>query len=151
MKRMKRSRLRERREQRLEAGFEIAAVARAGEQRAEIEGEDLGADEIFGDSALVDAERESLGQRRLPDAGLADEDRVVLAPAREDVDRAVELLAATDQGIELAFSSALSEVRCKGGERIARARPPGPRRRESVSLRCSRPPLPRRRASTRRG
>ena len=43
---------------------------------------------------------------------------IVLAPTREDVDRAVELLAAADQGIELALGGALGQVRREGRQRI---------------------------------
>ena len=76
--------------------------------------------EVLGHAALVDAEREPLGERRLPDAGLADEDRVVLAAARQDVDRAIELGTAPDQRIELALRRPLRQVRREGAERIRR-------------------------------
>ena len=91
----------ERRDEGLEALLEVAAVARSRQQRAQVEGEDLGVLQVLGHAPLVDPQREPLGQRRLPDAGLADEDRVVLAAAGEDLGDAVELPPAPDQRIEL--------------------------------------------------
>ena len=101
MKRIGFARSRERRHERLEARLEVAAVARAGEHRADVEREDLGLAQVVGHAALADAQREPLGERGLADAGLADQDRVVLAAPRQDVDDAVELGAAADQRIEL--------------------------------------------------
>ena len=53
---------------------------------------------VAGDDAL----REPLGDRRLADAGLADQHRVVLRAAREHLDRAPDLLVAADHRVELA-------------------------------------------------
>src|SRR4029453_17311559 len=105
------------RHERLEARLEVAAVLRAGEQRAEVEGEDLRVAQVVRHLAVTDALREALRQRRLPDAALTHEDRVVLAPPREHVHRALELGLAPDQRIELPRSRQLREVR---GERLER-------------------------------
>src|SRR5881296_2491895 len=48
--------------------------------------------------------RETLDDRGLAHAGLANEDRVVLRAAREDLDDAPDLLVATDDGIDLALA-----------------------------------------------
>ena len=48
-------------------------------------------------------QRQPLGDRGLADAGLADEQRVVLAAAAQDLDHALELVLAADQRIDLAF------------------------------------------------
>ena len=77
----------------------------------------LGVAQVFGHLAGADALCEALGQRRLPDAALAHEDRVVLAPARQHVHRALELGVAADQRIELPLGRQLGEVR---GERLER-------------------------------
>ncbi len=45
---------------------------------------------------------EALGHRGLADARVADEHRVVLAPPAENLDRALELVGAADERIELA-------------------------------------------------
>ena len=51
---------------------------------------------------LQQPRREPFGERGLADAGVADEHRVVLAPAAEDLHRALQLVGAADQRIELA-------------------------------------------------
>ena len=53
---------------------------------------------------------EALGDRGLADAGLADERRVVLGAARQDLDDPLDLLLATDDRIELAGARGLREV-----------------------------------------
>jgi hypothetical protein len=84
----------------LEALFEVAAEARAGEQRRRVEREDLGPVQHLGHVVLQQAGGEPFGQRGLADAGVADEHRVVLAAAAEDLERALQLRSAADQRIE---------------------------------------------------
>ena len=55
-----------------------------------------------GHVAVDDPLREALDDRRLADAGLADQHRVVLGPAREHLDHAADLLVAADHRVELA-------------------------------------------------
>ena len=55
-------------------------------------------------------ERQALGDGGLADAGLADEDRVVLAAAAEHLDGALELVLAADQRIDLPGRRLLDEV-----------------------------------------
>ena len=90
----------------LEPFLEIAAIARAGEQRAHIEREHGGAFEHVGHFAVDDAARQTLGDRGLADAGIADEQRIVLLAAAEHLDRAVDLGVAADQRIDLAVACA---------------------------------------------
>ena len=85
----------------LHALLEVAAIARAGEQRAEVERVDLRVLEHIGHVALVDAQRQTLGERRLADARLADEQRVVLPPPAQHLDHPLELERAADQRIDL--------------------------------------------------
>ena len=68
----------------------------------------------------MDPERKSFGERGLPDPGLANEDRVVLASTRKNMDCTVELGTPANQGIELALGSALGEIRREGGQGIGR-------------------------------
>ena len=56
----------------------------------------------LGHLALDDAPRQAFGDRGLADAGLADQQRVVLAPAAQHLDHALELVLAADQRIDLA-------------------------------------------------
>src|SRR4029077_505117 len=74
----------ERREHGLQAVLEVAAVAGAGEERSHVEAEDPGLLERLGDLAAHDLARQTLDDRGLADAGIADVDRVVLAPALQD-------------------------------------------------------------------
>src|SRR4029079_1494336 len=53
---------------------------------------------------------EAFDDRRLADARLADEDRVVLGATAEDLHDPLELAATTDHGIELLLASELGEV-----------------------------------------
>ncbi len=56
--------------------------------------------ERLGHVAAHDALGEALGDGRLADAGLADQDRVVLGPAAEDLDDPPDLLVAADDRVE---------------------------------------------------
>ena len=87
----------------LDALFEVAAVAGARHQRPEIQREDRGVLQRFGHVALVDAERQPLGQRGLADARLAHQQRVVLAAAAQHLHDALELRGAADQRIDAAL------------------------------------------------
>ena len=72
--------------------------------------------EHFGHFALDDLARQALGDRGLADAGIADEQRVVLLPAAEDLDGALHLGLAADQRIDLAVRRLLVEVDAIGLE-----------------------------------
>ena len=91
----------ERVEHLLDALLEVAAIARAGDERAEVEREDSRVLQRLRHLALVNAQRQPFGQRGLADAGLADQQRVVLAAAAEHLDHALELELAADQRIDL--------------------------------------------------
>ena len=59
------------------------------------------------------------GDRGLADAGVADEQRVVLLAAAQDLDRALHLGLAADQRVDLAVARLLVEVDAVGVERVA--------------------------------
>ena len=106
--------------------LELAAVLRAGEERADVERPDPLALESLRDVAGDDALREALGDRRLADAGVADQHRVVLRAAREDLDDAADLLVAADDRVELALLGELGQVAAELLERlVACPRDPG--------------------------
>ena len=115
------------REHLLDALLEVAAVARAGDQRAEVERVDLRAASARRHGVLGDAQRQPLGQRRLPHSGLADQQRIVLPPPAQHLDDAVELEAAADQRIDLSASRLLDQFHRVGRQRILRAGSPRPR------------------------
>ena len=102
----------------LEALLELAAVLRAGQQRAEVERPDAAALEALGHVARDDALGEALDDRRLADAGLADQDRVVLGAPREHLHRAAHLVVAPDHGVELAALGDRGEVAAEARERV---------------------------------
>src|SRR3546814_6623810 len=64
----------------------------------------------LGHVALDDLAREAFGDGGLADAGIAHIERVVLAAAAQDLDRAVDFGAAADQRIDLAALRLLVEV-----------------------------------------
>ena len=94
----------------LQALLEVTAVAGAGDERAEVERVELLVLERLGHIALDDRLREALDDGGLADAGLADEDGVVLRAARQDLHHALDLLLAPDDGVELVLARGLREV-----------------------------------------
>ena len=105
----------------LEALLEIAAVTRAGDERAEIERVQLLAVQRVGHVVVDDHLGEAFDDRRLADAGLSDEDRVVLGAPRQDLHHPLELAGAADHRVELALAGHLGEVATELVEDLARA------------------------------
>ena len=103
---------------RLQPLLEVSPVLGAGEQGAQIERVDVGLRQHLRHVAVDDHLREPFRDRGLADSRLADEQRVVLAPPAQDLDRALDLVAASDEGIDLAEARLLVEV---GGVRLQRA------------------------------
>ena len=68
-----------------------------------------------------DAAREAFGDGRLADAGIADEQRVVLLPAAQHLDGALNLGGPPDQGIDPAGARLLVQVDAIDFERIGAA------------------------------
>ena len=95
---------------RLEPLLEVAAVAGAGEQRAHVEREDRGVRQHARRLAVDDLAREALGDGGLADAGVADEQRVVLAPAAQHLDAALDLEVTADQRIDVAPAGLVVEI-----------------------------------------
>ena len=115
----------------LHAVLEFAAELRARDQGAEVQGGDLSALEILGDVAGHDALRQALDDGRFAHARLADQHRVVLGPARQDLNDPADLAIASDNRVELARARQLREVaaelrqRLVGGLRIGIGHPLG--------------------------
>ena len=101
--------------------LELAAVLRAGEQGADVERPDALALQALGHVAGDDPLGEPLDDRGLPHAGLADQDGVVLRPAREHLDHAPDLLVAADDRVELALLGELGQVAAELLERLVGA------------------------------
>ncbi len=94
----------------LEALLELAAVLGAGDQGGQVEGVDLLVLQQLRHLALVDAGGEALDDGGLADAGLAQQHRVVLGPAREDLHDPLDLGLATDHRVELALLGEAGQV-----------------------------------------
>ena len=99
--------------------LEIAAIAGAGQQRAHVEREHRGRRQHLRHFAVDDALGQAFGDRGLADAGLADEQRIVLLPAAQHLDGAVDLGIAPDHRIDLAVAGLLVEIDAIGIERVA--------------------------------
>ena len=82
--------------------FELAAVLGAGDERAHVERDDPLVLQALGHVAAHDALREPFDDRRLADAGFADEHRIVFRAPREHLDDAPNLIVAADDRIEFA-------------------------------------------------
>ena len=104
---------------RLEPLLELAAELRAGDQRAHVEREDALVAQALGHLAVDDALRETLDDRGLADAGLADQHGVVLGAPLQHLDRAADLVVAADHRVELALLGALGQVDGVFLERLA--------------------------------
>ena len=104
--------------------LELAAVFGAGDQRAEVERQQLLVLQALRHVAIDDAQRQALDDRRLADAGLADQHRIVLGAARQHLDGAADFLVAADDRIELAVARRLASGRGRiSSARHKRSRP----------------------------
>ena len=90
--------------------LELAAIFRAGDQRAHVERHQLLVLQRLRHVAIDDAQRQAFGDGRLADAGLADQHGIVLGAARQHLDGAADLLVAADDRIELAGAGVGGEV-----------------------------------------
>ena len=90
--------------------LEVAAVAAARHQGAEVERVELLARQRLGHLVGHDALGQALDDGGLAHAGLADEDGVVLGAARQDLHDALDLFGTSDDGVELAVAGQLGEV-----------------------------------------
>ena len=102
---------------RLEPLLELAAVLRAGDDRRHVERQDAVVAQRLRALAVRDELRQPFDDRRLADAGLADEHRVVLLAAREHLHHALDLLGATDRRVELPLGGELRQVAAEVVER----------------------------------
>ena len=90
--------------------LELTAVLRARDEGGQVERVDLLVLQQLGDLVGGDAVGEALDDGGLADARLADQHRVVLLAAREDLHHALDLGLAPDHGVELAVGRGLGQV-----------------------------------------
>ena len=85
-----------------QAIFKLAPVFCPGHQRPEVQLHHALVLQAFGHVPAHNALRQPLHDGRLPDAGIADQDRVVLSAAGEHLDDAPDLIVAADHRIKFA-------------------------------------------------
>ena len=90
--------------------LELAAVLRSGDEGPHVQGEDGLVPQALGHVAVGDPLGQTLDDRGLPDPGLADQYRVVLALARQDLDGPADLRVPADHRLELAGRRCRDEV-----------------------------------------
>ncbi len=103
----------------LQALLEIAAITRAGEQRAHVEREHGRCGQHLRYFAIDDALGKPFRDCSLANAGFADEQRVVLLAAAQHLDGAIDLGIAANDRIDLAVARLLVEIDAIGIERLA--------------------------------
>jgi len=94
----------------LQSLLELAAILGPGDQRAHVERHQPAVLQAVGHIAIGDAQRHALCNRRLADAGFADQHRIILGPARQYLDRASDFLVAANHRVELAVTRGLGQV-----------------------------------------
>src|SRR5918999_858977 len=90
--------------------FELTAVLRAGDECGEVKRVDLLPLQELRDLVGEDARGETFDDSRFADAGLADQNGVVLRAPGEDLHDALDLGLAPDDGVELAVGGELRQV-----------------------------------------
>ena len=97
-------------QQLLHALLELAAELRARHERRDVEREERLVGDGVGHFAARDAQRKPFDDGALAHAGFADQDRVVLLAAREDLHDAFHLPLASYDGIDAASASFVRKV-----------------------------------------
>ena len=123
---------------RFDALFELTAVLGASHHQGEVEHHDALVAQDLGHAILDDLLSQTFDDGRLAHTGLAQQHRVVLRAAREDLDHALDFIRAPDHRIQLAFARQFGQVATKAVERrrlaLAALRFLGGRRRGTFLL-----------------
>ncbi len=90
--------------------FKFSAVFGPSDQASHVEDEELFIFERIGNVALHDAQGEPFGDRCLADARLADQERIVLCPAAENLHRPADFLVSADDRVEFSRFGQVGEV-----------------------------------------
>ncbi len=113
----------------LEALLDFAAELRPGDERARVELEHARAGEVRGHVTFRDARRERADDGRFSDAGVTDDERMVLEAPLEDLHEPAHFDVASDDGIEFARARFADEVAREG-----RLRDRGGRRADAIGF-----------------
>ena len=120
----------------LQTLLELAAVLRAGHERRHVQRDEALVAQDVGHLVGHDELRQALGDGGFAHTGLAQNERVVLLAAREDLHDAFDFRRAADDRIQLALAGLLGEIGAELGEhgirrarRAIEARTPGVDRR----------------------
>ena len=105
----------------LEPLFKLAAVLGAGHDERKIEAEHALVGQEAGHFAVGDALRQALDDGRLAHAGLADQHRIVLGAAAENLHHALQFAIAAHQRIELPVHGRLGQVAAELGQQAGLA------------------------------
>ena len=109
----------------LEPLFELAAVLGAGDDQRKIQRQDALVGQERGHVAFGDALRQAFHDGGLADARLADQHRIVLGAAAQDLHHALQFVIAADQRIERVVHGGLGEVAAEFGQQRAFLGPVG--------------------------
>ena len=108
----------------MEALLELAPILGARNHRPDVQRDQSPILETLGYIPVDDSLSQTLGDRRLSDTRLTDENRVVLRASRQHLDHTSDLVIAADHGIEPSFASQFGQVttvpleRREGGLRV---------------------------------
>src|SRR5438132_1776548 len=94
----------------LQALFKLSAIDGAGHERADVQHQHALVQQILRHVAADDALCEALDDRRLANAWLANQRRIVLAAARQYLNDALDLVLASDDGVEQTFRSLCGDI-----------------------------------------
>ena len=116
---------------RLDPFLELAAVLGAGNHHGQVEHHDAAFPQQVGHLAVDDHLGEALDDRRLPHARLAEQNRVVLLAAAENLNDAFDLVGTADDRIEFLLAGQLGQVateavQCRSLALARLGRPAGP-------------------------
>ena len=95
----------------------MSPILGAGHERTQIQGNHATVEQVVRHLGADDPLSQTLDDRRLADARLTDEHRIVLGPAAEDLEHSFDLVAPTDDGIERALLGHARQVPPKFIER----------------------------------
>jgi hypothetical protein len=98
--------------------FELAAVFRAGDERAHVEGHNPFIFQTFRDIAAHNSQRQTLDNGGLSHSRFADQDRVVLGTPGKHLDDAADFFIPADYRIELVLRRQLGQVAAVALERL---------------------------------